>query len=392
MSARSRSLPLLMMVALVLAPTAREARAIGGRWESTPAFTDVTSGHWAREAISYVAVDHPWMRDLGPDRFMPEALETRRLFARTLVRAFAHDATPGGAVTFSDLDASDPFYRYAAIAVERGWMGRVGDRFAPFEPVTVRQVHRGLVLALGLRREVRGLSEMTSANGARLGSRDGFAPVVLGMILGLRYNHDDETLDVGPRSPLSRAEVAYSLWRAKLAATTDGWRLSALAPYRKVTIGALGPSLTRAVRFGLRFVGYPYVAAGEWGAASPSGYCCGQQPVGGFDCSGLMWWVMKRAGAGYDNSAIRGYQGWPLPERSSRDMAAGGDLRPYREARPGDLLFFDGDRDGVVDHVSLYLGHDWALDASDGYGGTQVLWLGNGWYRDHLVGSRDITG
>ncbi len=391
MSRRSRSLVACLIVVQLLLP-GQSAMATAGDRAASKTFTDVPRAHWAREAISYVAVDHAWMRDLGPDLFMPDEVETRRLFARTLVRAFAGGAAPGvGSPAFSDLDPADPFYRFAAIAVQRGWMGRIGDGFRPFDPVTTRQAHRGLVLALGLNREVRGLSAMTTANGVRLGSRGGFAPLALGMTLGLRYNHADEALDVGPNSSLNRAEVAYSLWRAKRAAGVDAWRLSALSPYRDVTIGALGPSLNRAIRFGLRYVGYPYVWAGEWGTASPVGYCCGPQPVGGFDCSGLMWWVLRRAGGGFDNTAIRGYRGWALPERSSRDMASGGVLRTYREARPGDLLFFDGDRDGVVDHVSLYLGRDWALDASGGYGGTQILWLGDGWYRDHLVGARDIT-
>ena len=49
-----------------------------------------------------------------------------------------------------------------------------------------------------------------------------FGALVLGMRLGLRYNSSDESQDVGPTTPLSRAQVAYSLYRA---ATQPSWNV-----------------------------------------------------------------------------------------------------------------------------------------------------------------------
>ena len=58
------------------------------------------------------------------------------------------------------------------------------------------------------------------------------------------------------------------------------------------------PNLTKKMRsvldFAIGYVGYPYVWGGDWYQRAPNGYCCGFQPVGGFNCSGLTWWVMKQ--------------------------------------------------------------------------------------------------
>ena len=80
---------------------------------------------WAKAAIDHVAGTYDWMRDIAPDRdgnwsFRPDAFETRKRWARALVRAFARDTEPDPSVTFSDLDAADPFQPWAAIAVQRG--------------------------------------------------------------------------------------------------------------------------------------------------------------------------------------------------------------------------------------------------------------------------------
>lgn len=65
--------------------------------------------------------------------------------------------------------------------------------------------------------------------------------------------------------------------------------------------------------------------------------------------------------------------------RLPRLVAAGAELgrrgirRPrierFRDIRAGDLTFYDGSGDGVVDHVNVYIGNGWALDTSDGAGG-----------------------
>ena len=375
---------MVVVVAAGSAPLTPRARA--AEW------TDVSSGSWAHQAVDEVARRHAWMRDFGKDSFLPNRLEGRALFARALIRAFAHGAEPREPSTFTDLPSANPFYPYAAIAVERGWIGAPDGTFRPDAPVTVRQVHRALVLALGLRAEARGLDRLHTAAGTPISVPHGFGTLTLGMVLGFRTDHSDETHDVGPSSQLSRAEVAFSMWRAYQAATVSTWKLTALAKYANIELPDLKAGAKAIIEFGSRYVGYPYVWAGEWDAKTTSDYCCGQQPIGGFDCSGIVWWTMKAAEGGYDDTSVRGYAGWSLKQRSSSEMAAVGDRLTYREARPGDLLFFDGNADGTIDHVNIYLGRGWALDSSNGYGGVSIIRVGEGWYREHFTHARRIIG
>jgi len=381
------------LVASAAAPGAALASTgerVGGQRAPSARWADVSTSSWARQAIDYVAEDRSWMRDFGSNGFRPDRLESRRLFARALVKAFASGAVPKRNPAFTDLASDDPFYRFAAVAVERGWMTAPSGAFSPKGPVTTRQVHRGLVLALGLRAEASGLDRLHMADGTALRVPAGFGTLTLGMVLGLRYDHNDETLDVGPSTPLPRAEVAYSLWRTHQAATVSTWKLAALSPYVDIELPNLRAKVRRVVEFGSRYVGYPYVWSGEWASATTAPYCCGTQPVGGFDCSGIVWWTMKAAEDGYDNASIRGYDGWSLRQRSSAEMAKAGESLHYAKARPGDLLFFDGNDDRTVDHVSVFIGRGWALDSSNSYGGVSIIRVGEGWYREHFTHARRI--
>lgn len=366
---------------------ARLARGPG----SADTFYDVPRGHWARTAIEYVSGSRDWMRDFGRRDgrivFKPNVLEQRRWLARALVRAFAPAEDVDPSIEFSDLAPEDPFYPFANVSVKLGWIPRSKGRFLPEAPVTTTLLHRALVLALGLHDEAAGLDALHLANGVAIDSRKNFGALVIGMRLGLRFNHGEEARDVGPRTRLSRAEVAWSLYRA---ATTTQWAKDALAPYRDITLPKLGPARRAIVEFGVRYAGYPYVWGGEWDRPTPGGYCCGPQPIGGFDCSGLVWWAVKAAEGGWNNVPPRAYAGWVLPQRSSRDMASIGRKIGFDRKRPGDLLFYDGDGDRVVDHVNVFIGRGWALDASSGYAGVTILSVRSGWYRDHFVHARRI--
>ena len=53
-------------------------------------------------------------------------------------------------------------------------------------------------------------------------------------------------------------------------------------------------------------------------------------------------------------------------------------------------MFYDGDGDGTVDHVDTYIGNGFALDSSSTPGGVTIMWVGDGWYRDHFVHGRRV--
>jgi cell wall-associated NlpC family hydrolase len=365
---------------------------------STITFADLdASDAWAKQAIAWVAQTNTWMLDFAPNPddtydFRPDAIERRKYFARSLVRAFAPDEQPDPTVVLADVDPSVSWYKYAAIAVGHGWMGARNGVFDPNGKVTMAQVHRALVLTLGLGPAAKALNDVHTRGGATFHHAANFGTTVLGMRLYLRYNAPtgSESMDVGPTDVLPRSQVAYSLWKAT---TQPSWAVpNLLMQYADVKLPNLGARATKIVQWGIRFAGYPYIWGGEWGLDSPEPAALGGQPRSGFDCSGLSWWILRQDdGGAWNVNPPRPYAGWSLPQRTSADMAKMAPKRlTYRQLEPGDLMFYDGNYDGVVDHVDTFIGNGYALDSSSSPGGVTIMWVGDGWYRDHFVWGRRI--
>jgi cell wall-associated NlpC family hydrolase len=385
----------LLAASLVAACALPTHATIAGAGPDERSFSDVPAGYWAAGAIRYVAGSHDWMRDAsatadGTYRFRPLRLEPRGLFARSLVRAFARREPVDDSVAFGDLAPGDPLYAAASVAVTLGWMRTDADGdFRPDEPVTTVEAHSAIVAAIGLGALAKAAGRIHLDDGTKFAVPAGFGAMLIGMRIGLRYDHGDDALDVGPSSQMPRAEVAWSLYRA---ATMPESTASSVASYADVELPDAGPARKAIMQWGIDYVGYPYVSAGEWDRPTSSGYCCGAQPVGGFDCSGLTWWLMKAADGTWDNAPPRTYPGWALPQRTSRGMAAAGVAIAWERLRPGDLMFYDGDGDGNVDHVDVFLGNGWAIDSSSSRGGVTIVWVATGWYADHFVHGRRVVG
>lgn len=359
------------------------------------AFADVPGGYWAKSSIVYVAQDRNWMRDYGSDEFRPESRLLRRHLARAVVRAFAPGEPVDSSITFSDLPPENYWYRYANVAVKKGWMRARDGAFVSAGTVTKIDLDRALVLALGLRGEVRGLDRIQTSDGARFARPSGFPYLVLGESLRLHHNHGAgaEWREILPGSEVLRADAAYALHRAALAAGT--WRVSSLERFESVVLPVMTTARRRATEFALKYAGYPYVYAGEWYRPTPDGYCCGDQPQGGFDCSGYAWWVLRAPGDGWDNTSVRPYHGWALPERASRYMAKNAPKRlAFSTTKAMDLLFYDSDGAGdgweAVDHVGLSLGGGWMIHSAGGSGGVVIDWVADGWWAERYVWGRKV--
>lgn len=367
----------------IVVPDRPSARAASFGWADLDG-----SDAWAKQAIDFVGKAHDWMRDFAPKPdgkvpFRPDMIQTRKYLARAMVKAFARGAEVDPSITFADLDPSQSFYQWANIAVQRGWITPTSDgRFQPDRPVTTGVLHAVLVQALGLRPIARQLDGLRTRDGVTIATPHRFGALLLGMRLGLRFNSTNESMDVGPRTPLTRAQVAYSLFKAK---TLPDWTTDWLADqYDGVVLPKLGPRLLDVVRWGVRAIGYPYVWGGEWGIGGKG------QPVPGFDCSGLVWWLLRRNdGGAWTVHPPRPYAGWELGQRTSADMARYGSLT-YGRLQPGDLMFFDGNGDDTIDHVNVYIGNGYALDSSNSIGGVSIMWVGSGWYRDHFSHGRRV--
>ena len=211
------------------------------------------------------------------------------------------------------------------------------------------------------------------------------------MRLGLRFNNRvDESQDVTPSTKLRRKQAAWSLYRAT---TLESWVVPYLEDqYADMVLPRMSAGRRSIVDWGVRYVGYPYIWAGEWGFDSPSPSAFGGQPGPGFDCSGLSWWALRADdGVYWEISPPRPYGGWPLPQRTSAEMARmTNDKLQYADLLPGDLMFYDGDEDGTVDHVDVYVGNGWSLDSSSSVGGVTLMWVKSGWYRQHFVHGRRV--
>jgi cell wall-associated NlpC family hydrolase len=294
-------------------------------------------------------------------------------------------------VIFPDLDPSLVWYRYAAVAVRHGWMSTANGAFDPDGPVTMAAVHRALALALGLGPAAKALNNVHTRDGVTFATPANFGTTVLGMRLGLRYNapSGSESRDVSPLDPMPRAQVAYSLWRAT---TQPSWSVpDLLAQYADVELPHLGSRATGIVRWGIRYAGFPYVWGGEWGRNAPEPSALGGQPRSGFDCSGLTWWLLRADDGAWRVHPPRPYAGWSLPQRTSYDMAGQAPKRlKFADLKPGDIMFYDGDGNGIVDHVDTYIGNGYSLDSSSTPGGVTIMWVGDGWYRDHFVWGRRV--
>ena len=348
------------------------------------------STKWAKEAINYVGAANEWMRDFAPNPdgtypFQPNTIETRKYFARAVVMALAPTETVDPSITFADLDPSDAFYPAANIAVKLHWMKKTAaGTFAPDKPVTTTMVHRVLTMALGLGPAIKSLNHLHTADGVTFALPANFGALILGMRLGLRYNSSTEANDVAPTTPLSRAQVAYSLYRAVDAAFVERPVTDRAVPGHRAPDAHPGPAADRPV--GRQVRGLPVRVGRRMGVHDVVVRANGP----GLRLLGLLVVAPPRERRRVlARLPPRPYVGWDLPQRTSADMATIGKL-PYDKLRPGDLMFYDGDGDGRVDHVDTFIGNGWALDSSSTPGGVTIMWVGDGWYRDHFVHGRRV--
>ncbi|MCA1060873.1 LysM peptidoglycan-binding domain-containing protein [Rossellomorea aquimaris] len=103
-------------------------------------------------------------------------------------------------------------------------------------------------------------------------------------------------------------------------------------------------------------MGTPYV----WGGSS----------VGGFDCSGFIYYVFKQAGAqGIQRLSSEGYYN-----------------RSYyvNQPQPGDIVFFENTYKKGISHLGIYLGNNEFIHAGDN--GVQVSSLNNSYWKSKFDG------
>ncbi|MGH2755304.1 MAG: C40 family peptidase [Actinomycetota bacterium] len=353
----SRRIHGLLVACLILGTAlgAPSAATAGGPLESVAARTKLAGvPDWAKPAVRYLIAGDM----LGKERIRPNQAVTRAEFTMMMKKAF------GG-----------------------GYSKSRGN-------VTAGEVSAALVRKLGRKPLARRLAHAKSPNGwdPDLGGR--FGTEVVARELGLRHDRptSEERKEAASDDPMSLADVAWALWKAKTAPNT--YAADALADFSLANYQGVRRDV---VAFALSLAGSPYVWAGEWPQRTPDGYPYGAQPSGGFDCSGFIWYVLQKKSAAYSPRG-RTYAGWSLPQRSSADMAAA--VRPkkrlrYREFKPGDIvLFAPGGRDSKassVYHAGLYMGRGWIVHSSGSRAGVSLAEIGPGsWWHSQIFAGRRI--
>lgn len=100
----------------------------------------------------------------------------------------------------------------------------------------------------------------------------------------------------------------------------------------------------------------------------------GSTPQTGFDCSGFTSYV-------YSQNGIN------LP-RISRDQYKVGTWVAFENIQPGDLVFFSFAKNGIIDHVGIYLGGGQFINASSSKGVT-IYPIGPYW-KSVYIGARRV--
>jgi cell wall-associated NlpC family hydrolase len=359
-------------------------------------YDDVPASHWARSYIASVTnrtvAGQRLLDDYGTS-FKPEKAITRELLARAIVIASGHYRDTPKPVEIADVPVDYRHYSVIQIALHQGYFGLDKDgNFRPTEPVADSTAETVLVKWLKRKYASHDWTLLKSLVPTRWEPNAGWttgAPAYLPYVvasrqLELRYNHPTggDQHEVLPSDPLDRANLAYMFNRAY--AVGSGWQLYGLAAYKDITFPALSERQKQIAKFALRFVGYPYIWAGEYPTPN-SPY--GTQKHGGFDCSGFVFYVMRMH---------FGYNSITLNQRGAHDMAAVAKPRITRDKlKCGDLIFFGpkgpSSSVGSIYHAGLYLGRGWFIHSTGSSDGVTLQSLkASSYYKSMFAWGRRV--
>jgi hypothetical protein len=385
----------IVVVALALCAVA--SAAVAAPRARAESYSDVPRTHWAYASISRVtersAAGHRLLDDYG-SVYRPEQAITRAQLARTLVLASGHYGEKVAAVTINDVGPGHRYYNVIEMAVHLGFMSLdSAGNFKPDGPVLACQAEAAIVRWIKARYPSFDWTLLNTLAPSRWRPNEGWrtaAPSYLPSIVAsrqllLKFNHPgtSDGHEVTPLQPIDRAEIAYMIDRGYKAGGEYG--LYGLGAFKSISFPAFSVRQKQVADFALRFVGYPYIWAGEYPTkASPYG----SQAAGGFDCSGFVFYVMKM------------HFGYPLTvnERGAHDMAERAKPRIARAGlKGGDLIFFgpNGTKSTVASiyHAALYLGNGWFIHSTGSSDGVTLASLNSSsyWKNAFAWGRRLLT-
>ncbi len=252
----------------------------------------------------------------------------------------------------------------------------------PDRSVTIAQLDLRLVQSLSLGQAANEFSAGARAAGLKVPGR--FGTEVVARLLGLRLNHpaSEDSLELLPQNPATRAETAYS---AAQILQFRGWETQGV---QSLADSFVLPELTdwqkQILTTAFARVGMPYI----WGGTSDGPETeFGVSSRGGYDCSGFVWRVYKLEtypGEGNLASVLRGRTTFQMSGEVPRSQRIG-----LAKLQPADVIFF-GDRGprsdpSQVGHMGIYVGNGWFVHSSE-YG--VALARLDGWYAREFAWAR----
>jgi cell wall-associated NlpC family hydrolase len=253
----------------------------------------------------------------------------------------------------------------------------------PNRLVTMAQLDQRLVQTLGLGKAATEFAHGAKDAGLTVPTR--FGSEVVARLLGLRLNHpaNQDSLELLPNNPATRAEAAYS---AAQILDFQGWEIPSVQQLADTF--ALPSDLTdwqkAILTTAFARVGMPYI----WGGTSDGPETeFGVSSRGGYDCSGFVWRVYKLQS--YPNE---GDLASVLKGRTTFQMS--GEVPKAKRItlanlEPADVIFF-GDKGpksqpSQVGHMGIYIGNGWFIHSSE-YG--VALAQLTGWYAKEFAWAR----
>jgi len=253
----------------------------------------------------------------------------------------------------------------------------------PAKPVTMAQLDLRLVQALGLGNAATEFAAGVRAAGIKVPSR--FGSEVVARLLGLRLNHpaNQDSLELLPNDPATRAEAAYSAAQILAFQGFEVQSVQALADSFSLP-SDLTDWQKQILTTAFARIGMPYV----WGGTSDGPEVDFGVPArGGYDCSGFVWRVYKLQA--YPNegdlaSVLRGRTTYQMSGEVPKSKRIG-----ITKLEPADVIFF-GDKGprsqpSEVGHMGIYIGNGWFIHSSS-YG--VALAQLDGWYAHEFAWAR----
>ncbi|SYX83584.1 C40 family peptidase [Paenibacillus alvei] len=137
------------------------------------------------------------------------------------------------------------------------------------------------------------------------------------------------------------------------------------AAVTKVEAASSTSVANKVIQTGKKYMGTPYVFGAKSGRTSA------------FDCSSFTQYIFKKHGI-------------KLP-RSSREQSRVGTKVSKSQLKAGDLIFSDTNRDGIINHVSVYMGNNKVIHTyKRGVGVTISKFKGSAWDKTFKTARRVI--